>query len=39
MPGGQGIVEGGEIPYTPAAAAKQQENLQLGYLLDSGDPN
>ena len=23
MPAGQGIVEGGEIPYTPAAAAKQ----------------
>jgi hypothetical protein len=27
-PGGQGIVEGGEIPYTPAAAAKQKENFE-----------
>ena len=27
MPGGLGIVEGGEIPYTPEARAKQQENL------------
>src|SRR5215510_14221686 len=24
MPAGQGIVDGGEIPYTPAAAAKQK---------------
>ncbi|MDA1094377.1 MAG: hypothetical protein O3A25_14055 [Acidobacteria bacterium] len=28
LPGGLGIVEGGEIPYTAAARAKQQENLQ-----------
>ena len=28
IPGGLGIVEGGEIPYTAAARAKQQENLQ-----------
>jgi hypothetical protein len=27
-PAGEGIVEGGEIPYTPAAAAKQKENFQ-----------
>jgi hypothetical protein len=26
-PAGEGIVEGGEIPYTPAAAAKQKENF------------
>jgi len=29
MPAGQGIVEGGEIPYTPAAAAKQKDNLKI----------
>src|SRR5215813_13594656 len=34
MPAGQGIVEGGEIPYTPAAAAKQKENLQNRLKLD-----
>ena len=34
MPAGQGIVEGGEIPYTPAAAAKQKENLQNRMALD-----
>src|SRR5438270_3340276 len=28
MPAGQGIVEGGDIPYLPAAAAKQKENFQ-----------
>ena len=27
-PAGQGIVEGGEIPYTPAAAAQQKENFK-----------
>ena len=32
IPGGLGIVEGGEIPYTDAARATQQENLQ--YWLD-----
>ena len=31
---GQGIVDGGEIPYTPAAAAKQKENLQNRMKLD-----
>ena len=33
-PAGQGIVEGGEIPYTPAAAAKQKENVQNRMQLD-----
>src|ERR1035438_2541254 len=33
-PAGQGIVEGGEIPYTPAAAAKQKENLKNRMKLD-----
>jgi hypothetical protein len=27
-PAGEGIVEGGEIPYTPAAAAQQKQNFQ-----------
>lgn len=27
IPGGQGVVEGNEIPYQPAAAAKKKENL------------
>src|SRR6266567_52904 len=34
MPAGQGIVEGGEIPYTPAASAKQKENFQNRMKLD-----
>src|SRR5579863_9991573 len=34
MPAGQGIVEGGEIPYTPAAAARQKQNLQNRMKLD-----
>ena len=34
MPAGQGIVEGGEIPYTPAAAAKQKENFENRLKLD-----
>jgi hypothetical protein len=34
MPAGQGIVEGGEIPYTPAAAAQQKENLKNRMKLD-----
>ena len=34
IPGGLGIVEGGEIPYTPAARAKQQENLAQWWKLD-----
>jgi hypothetical protein len=33
-PAGQGIVEDGEIPYTPAAAKKQQENFQNRLKLD-----
>src|SRR4051812_38658339 len=28
MPAGQGIVEGGDIPYLPAAAAQQKQNFQ-----------
>ena len=34
MPAGQGIVEGGEIPYTPAAAAQQKENFKNRMKLD-----
>jgi hypothetical protein len=33
-PAGQGIVEGGEIPYTPAAAAQQKQNFQNRMKLD-----
>lgn len=33
-PAGQGIVDGGEIPYMPAAAAKQKENFQNRMKLD-----
>jgi hypothetical protein len=33
MPAGQGIVDG-DIPYTPAAAAKQKENFQNRLKLD-----
>ena len=33
-PAGQGIVEGGEIPYTPEARAKQKENLKSRMKLD-----
>jgi hypothetical protein len=33
-PAGQGIVEGGEIPYAPAAAATQKENLKNRMKLD-----
>jgi hypothetical protein len=33
-PAGQGIVQGGDIPYTPAAAKKQQENYQNRWKLD-----
>jgi len=33
-PAGQGIVEGGEIPYTPAAAKQQQENYKNRMKLD-----
>jgi len=34
MPAGQGIVEGGEIPYTPAASAQQKENFKNRMKLD-----
>jgi hypothetical protein len=34
IPPGQGIVEGGDIPYTPAAAAKQKENFKDRMKLD-----
>src|SRR5215469_8889522 len=33
-PAGQGIVEGGDIPYTPEAAAKQKENEKNRLKLD-----
>jgi hypothetical protein len=33
-PAGQGIVEGGEIPYTPAAVATQKANFQNRLKLD-----
>src|SRR5215475_9918551 len=34
MPAGQGIVEGGDIPYRPEAAAKQKENFKNRLTLD-----
>src|SRR5437773_8730757 len=34
MPAGVGIVEGGDIPYKPEAAAKQKENLRNQLTLD-----
>jgi len=34
MPAGQGIVEGGEIPYKPEAAAQQKENFKNRLKLD-----
>jgi hypothetical protein len=34
MPAGVGIVEGGDIPYTPEAAAKQKENQKNRMKLD-----
>src|SRR5881409_4189426 len=34
IPGGQGIVEGNEIPYLPAAAAKKQQNLANRWTED-----
>jgi hypothetical protein len=34
IPGGQGIVEGGEIPYRPEALAKKKENLANRWKLD-----
>ena len=34
VPAGRGVVEGNEIPYTPAALAKKQENLKNRDRLD-----
>src|SRR5262245_18375452 len=34
IPAGQGIVEGGEIPYKPEASAKQKENFKNRLQLD-----
>ncbi len=34
VPAGLGVVEGNEIPYTPAAAAKQRENQAKRAALD-----
>ena len=34
VPAGLGVVEGGEIPYLPAAAAKQKENYKNRLALD-----
>src|SRR5215831_19235425 len=34
IPGGQGIVEGNEIPYQPWAAQKKQENFANRLMLD-----
>ena len=34
VPPGQGIVEGGPIPYQPAAAAKKKENFEKRLTLD-----
>jgi hypothetical protein len=40
MPGGQGIVEGNEIPYQPWAAAKQKENLEKRLTVKvTNEPN
>ena len=39
VPAGQGVVEGNEIPYQPAAAAKKKENFETRLtvpLLESG---
>lgn len=34
VPGGLGVVEGGEIPYLPAAAAKKKENFESRLTAD-----
>src|SRR5688572_866045 len=34
VPAGLGVVDGGAIPYTPAAAAKQRENYANRAMLD-----
>ena len=36
VPAGQGVVEGGEIPYQPWALAKKKENLAKRATLDPG---
>ena len=43
VPAGQGVVEGNEIPYQPAAAAKKKENFETRMTVDplkltGGDP-
>jgi hypothetical protein len=39
-PGGQGIVEGGEIPYRPEALAKKKENFEKRMMVKvTNDPN
>src|SRR6266852_3419854 len=35
IPGGQGVVEGNEIPYHPTAAAKRKENAENWLARDS----
>jgi hypothetical protein len=40
VPGGQGIVEGNEIPYQPWAAAKQKENFEKRMVVKvTNDPH
>lgn len=39
LPPGQGVVEGGEIPYTPAAAAKKKENFANRATADQTQAN
>ena len=34
IPGGMGVVEGGEIPYLPSAAAQRQENFENALIRD-----
>ena len=37
-PGGPGVVEGGEIPYLPAAKEKKKENFEQSPVARSGNP-
>ena len=39
QPPGQGVVEGGEIPYRPEALAKKQENLKNRLAIDHDNLN
>ena len=39
LPPGQSVVEGGEIPYLPAAAAKKQQNFANRHKLDPTEAN